>query len=77
MPSITEAYPFSISTQEGTACCVPSTLSLKNQFELTSIKRSFYRYQPFGEPLLPVHRTAISRSFYRYYLFGEVLLGAL
>jgi hypothetical protein len=28
----------------------------------TAISRSFYRYQPFGEPLLAVHFTAISRS---------------
>ena len=43
----------------------------------TSISRSFYRYQPFGEPLSAVHFTAISRSANRYYLFGGVLTAVL
>ena len=36
---------------------------------LTAISSSFYRYQPFAEPLSAVRRAAISRSPNRYYLF--------
>ena len=41
---------------------------------LTAISSSFYRYQPFAEPLSAVRRTAISRSLNRYYLFEGVAI---
>lgn len=55
----------------------PYLLRLKNRFGFAAIKRTFYRYQPFGEPLSAVHLTTISRSSNRYYLFTEVLLAVL
>ncbi len=43
---------------------------------MSTISRSFNRYQPFSLPLLAVRLTAISRSINRYQPFGEPLIAA-